>query len=249
MSSAQFASKDCANEAYGPTDAQTRCFHCEEDVVNVTAHAKMRYTAKAFDSTRRIPETVINELRELLRNSPSSANSQPWHFFVASNFHSKARIAKSTEIAYPFNYAKIVDASHVVVMCARESLEDSHLNEILRKEEQDGRFSNPEAMTAQRLTRQSYVNLHRRELKDLQHWMEKQVYLALGMLLLAAAGLKIDTCPMEGFDARVLDEELGLRAKGLTSVIVVCLGYSGRSDFNAKLPKSRLAPSTLFTDI
>ncbi|WP_223871519.1 hypothetical protein [Candidatus Dactylopiibacterium carminicum] len=35
-------------------------------------------------------------------------------------------------------------------------------------------------------------------------------------------------------------EELGLRARGLTSVVIVALGYGGGEDFNAKLPKSRL---------
>jgi nitroreductase/dihydropteridine reductase len=86
-------------------------------------------------------------------------------------------------------------------------------------------------------------------LKDAQHWMEKQVYLALGTLLLGAAELEVDAVPMEGFNAKVLDEELGLREKGFTSVVLVSLGYSGADDFNAKLPKSRLAAETVFTDL
>ena len=45
---------------------------------------------------------------------------------------------------------------------------------------------------------------------------------------------------MEGFDAKILDEELGLNARGLSSIVIPSLGYHSSEDFNAKLPKSRL---------
>jgi nitroreductase/dihydropteridine reductase len=48
---------------------------------------------------------------------------------------------------------------------------------------------------------------------------------------------------------QALDAALGLRDKGLRSVVMVALGYSGEDDFNAKLPKSRLAEALLFTDL
>ena len=79
--------------------------------------------------------------------------------------------------------------------------------------------------------------------------MEKQTYLALGTLLLGAAALEVDATPMEGFDAKALDDELGLRERGLTSVVIVSLGYHAAGDFNATLPKSRLASEAVFTDI
>ncbi len=77
--------------------------------------------------------------------------------------------------------------------------------------------------------------------------MEKQTYLALGTLLLGAVSLGVDATPMEGFDSRRLDEELGLREQGFTSLVLVSLGYRADSDFNASLPKSRLPAERLFT--
>ena len=120
---------------------------------------------------------------------------------------------------------------------------------LLAQEDKDGRFATPEARAGQNTARSFYVNLHRFDNKDVQHWMEKQVYLALGTLLLGAATLEIDATPIEGFDARILDEELGLRAKGLSSVVIACLGYRSSEDFNAKLPKSRLAEEIVFTQL
>jgi nitroreductase/dihydropteridine reductase len=79
--------------------------------------------------------------------------------------------------------------------------------------------------------------------------MEKQVYLNMGALLLGAAVLGIDACPMEGVDVKALDEEFGLRKKGFTALAVVSLGYRKDSDFNAKLPKSRFSEETVITQL
>ncbi|MDQ5879821.1 MAG: nitroreductase / dihydropteridine reductase, partial [Pseudomonadota bacterium] len=129
----------------------------------------------------------------------------------------------------------------------RTRLNDAHLDAVIAQENSDGRFATPEAMATQDKTRRFYVNLHQNEMKDDRAWIERQVYIALGGLLLAAGAVNVDACPMEGFDAAVLDAELGLAEKGLTSVVLVALGYRGADDFNARLPKSRLAEEVLFT--
>lgn len=217
--------------------------------MNIAHHAQTRYTTKAFDASRRIPAETFEEIRTLLRHAPSSVNSQPWHFVVASSEEAKARIAKATQPGYAYNEAKIRNASHVIVFCARAAFDDAHLASLLEQEDKDGRFATPEAKAGQNTARRFYVNLHRFDTKDAQHWMEKQVYLALGTALLGASTLGIDACPMEGFDARILDEELGLRAQGLTAIIILALGYRSPEDFNAKLPKSRLPEASIFTDL
>ena len=73
--------------------------------------------------------------------------------------------------------------------------------------------------------------------------------MALGTLLLGAATLEIDACPIEGFDAKLLNDALGLREKGLSAVVLVALGYRSAEDFNASLPKSRLPQSAVLTEI
>ncbi len=217
--------------------------------MNIAQLAQSRRTAKAFDATQKIPAAAIEQLKTLLRYTPSSVNSQPWHFVVAESEEGKARIAKSTQPGYSFNETKIRNASHVIVLCARTDLDANHLATLLAQEEQDGRLPSEEARALQEKTRKFYVGMHRYDRKDLQYWMEKQVYIALGTLLIGAAALDIDACTMEGFDAQILDEELDLRAQGFTSIVAVALGYRGCEDFNAKLPKSRLTEQMLFTTL
>lgn len=134
-----------------------------------------------------------------------------------------------------------------MVLCALTELDDAHLQRVLEQEERDGRFKTSDAKAAQQRGRGFYVNLHRSELSDTQQWMEKQVYIALGTLLLGAAALEIDATPIEGYDHAVLDEALGLRERGLKSVVMAALGYRSADDFNAALPKSRLPAEEIFT--
>jgi nitroreductase/dihydropteridine reductase len=210
---------------------------------------RTRYSTKAFDAARKIAPATVEQLRTLLRYAPSSVNSQPWHFVIAETDEGKARIAQSTQGGMAYNAPKVLNASHVVVLCARTDLTPEHLGAVLAQEEQDGRFATPQAREGTQTARAGYVGLHRDQLADLPQWTEKQVYLALGTPLLGAAQLEVDACPMEGFDRARLDEVLGLREQGLSAVVLVALGYRSTEDFNAKLPKSRLPEASVISVI
>ena len=208
-----------------------------------------RHTVKAFEQGKSLPQDEIETLLNVLRNSPSSVNSQPWHFVVASTEAGREQIAASTDGAFAYNSPKVRNASHVIALCMRTDLDEAHLQNVLDQEDADGRYAKPESKANNDMVRRSYVDMHRYESRDVPQWMEKQVYLALGGLLLGAAMLGIDATPMEGFDQRALEQALGVREKGFTSVVLVSLGYRSDADFNAALPKSRLPRDEIFTFI
>lgn len=216
--------------------------------MEVLQAAQRRHTVKAYDPARRVPAEVMQQIYGLLRNSPSSVNSQPWHFIVASTPEARERMARGAQGGYAYNTPKILDASHVILFCARTDMDDEHLAQVLEQEASDGRFRDEAAKAGQHNGRRGYVDLHRYSRKDMPQWLEKQVYLALGTAMLGAAMLGVDTTPMEGIDTAVLDKEFGLNEQGLASVVMLSLGYHhGESDFNAKLPKSRLGQEQVFT--
>jgi nitroreductase len=73
--------------------------------------------------------------------------------------------------------------------------------------------------------------------EDLLNWASRQVYIALGEFVVAAALLGVDTCPMEGFDSAQVNEILGLRD---FSVLCACAaGYRKDEDKYAHLAKVR----------
>ncbi len=217
--------------------------------MNIIDTANWRYSTKEFDPTKKISDEDFSKVKTLLRMSPSSTNIQPWHFVIADNETGKKRIAKGTQGFYQFNEQKVLDASHVVVFCARTNADEEYMHHLLEVEDKEGRFPNEEIKQMVFGARNVFAHMHRFDLKDLQHWMEKQVYMNMGNLLLGVATLGIDALPMEGLDMKLIDEEFGLRAKGFTAVGVVSLGYRKESDFNTpdKTPKSRLPENELIT--
>ncbi len=216
--------------------------------MNIARIAAERYATKAYDPAKRIDAERMEQLQTLLHLAPSSINSQPWHFIFASTDAGKTQIARATTGPYGANEAKVLNASHVVVLCAKDGWSDEHMQEVIEQEYRDQRFPSVEAKEKTFAGRNFYVELHK-DLGDSQHWMEKQVYLALGALLFGAGALGIDATPIEGFDRAALDNELGLKERGLTSVVIAALGYRSSDDFNASLPKSRLPVDQIITHI
>ena len=74
--------------------------------------ARERYTTKHY-SGEKIPREDLEAILEVLRLSPSSVNSQPWHFFVASSDEARAKI---TPAFADFNRERVTLASDVIVL-------------------------------------------------------------------------------------------------------------------------------------
>ena len=80
-------------------------------------------------------------------------------------------------------------------------------------------------------------------------WTSKQTYLALGNLLNAAAELKIDVTPMEGFEPEKYNEILGLNQLGLNASLVATVGYRHEEDATQHYAKVRKSKQELFQTI
>ena len=216
-------------------------------IMNLLDTAKSRYTTKAYDPEKTIPKDQFDRLLKVLRLTPSSVNIQPWHFLIAESEHAKQRVAKAMTGRYAYNAPKVLDSSHTIVFCTRTDVTHEHLEQLLEQDDLSGRFKDEKAKQGQRETRAGYVEYYRNEQQNLYGWMENQTFIALGQLLLAAGLEGIDATPMGGFDEDILNEEFKLTEKGFRASVVVALGYRSETDFNAKLPKSRLSDDVIFT--
>jgi len=217
--------------------------------MNLTDSLNFRYSTKSFDTAKKIPTADWNQIEDALQLAPSSTNLQPWHMVIATTEEGKQRLAKGTEGGFSFNTAKVLSASHVVLFCSKIDADEAYLQKLTDKEEVDGRYADEEAKTMMHNGRNMFVNIHKDTIKDLPQWLEKQVYINVGSALLGAAVLGIDSVAMEGIDVQKLNEEFGLTEKGLTASVMIAFGYRTNEDFNATLPKSRLAKEDIFTKI
>ena len=213
--------------------------------MNITEIVRTRHTCKAYDAQRPLTEAQLQQLQEILRFSPSSVNSQPWHFFLISSDEGKKQLLPTlTE----HNREKVSQAALTVVIATKRELDDAHLQALLAQEEQDGRFGgNEEAKKGADGARRYYVGLNSTSPQKQQEWMARQAYISLGFLLMGAATLGLDATPIEGFFPEQLDAAFGLTELGLKSVVVASIGYRSEQDFNASLTKSRLPAEQLFT--
>lgn len=216
------------------------------DLLNL---AQTRYTTKAYDSSRKIPQAQFEKLLEVLRLAPSSINIQPWHFFIAADDQAKQRIATALVGKYQYNAPKVLDSSHTIVFCTKADISDEHLETLLQQDEASGRFKDEQAKQLQKDSRIGYINFYRQEKGDITRWAENQTFIALGHMLLAAKVEGIDATAIGGFNEEILTKELNLTQQGLIPSVILTLGFHSENDFNATLPKSRLAKEKIFTQL
>ena len=95
------------------------------------------------------------------------------------------------------------------------------------------------------LLRRNVVEHEQVPASEITHWNGRQVYIALGTFMTAAALLGIDTCPIEGFDPAAYDRLLGLDTSPWRSWVVCAAGYRSSEDPYAQLAKVRYPTSEL----
>ncbi|WQR65726.1 NAD(P)H-dependent oxidoreductase [Helicobacter pylori] len=92
-----------------------------------------RHSCKMFDSHYAFSSEELEEIAEIARLSPSSYNTQPWHFVMVTNKDLKKQIAAHSY----FNEEMIKSASALMVVCSlkpSELLPHSHYMQNLYPE-------------------------------------------------------------------------------------------------------------------
>jgi nitroreductase/dihydropteridine reductase len=189
--------------------------------MNILELIEKRYTAKKYNSDKDIPQEKIEDLKQILRLTPSSINIQPWKFTFVQNPEIKARLAAVSM----HNEEKINQAKLLVVFSAADDLNafqevvDNELPQARREWYNQIKASTPEA--------------------DLKIWLSKQLYIALGVGLTASAALGLDSTPMEGIESDKYMAILNMTA--YKPLFAMAVGYGSEDDFNRieATPKSR----------
>ncbi len=198
---------------------------------------RWRYATKKFDPRLVIREEDWAVLQEVAILSPSSIGLQPYRFIVVTSPELKARLRPACN-----GQAQVTDCSHFVVFTSRTSLDESvagrHVELVART-----RGQSEESLGG--LFRMITGFVQEPKGSDIAPWAAKQAYLAVGFLLASAALMRIDACPIEGFDANRVDEVLGLGGTGYAATVCCALGYRSPDDKYAGLAKVRYPASDL----
>lgn len=183
--------------------------------MNLTEALKWRYAVKKY-ADKKVNETDLRTILEATNLSASSAGLQPYRIIVVEDPEIRLKLGQGA-----FN-PQITEASHLLVFAAIEHLSESHIDEYMQRMA-DTRKLPLEALSEFRKILVAHITGRTQEENFI--WASKQAYIGLGTAMVAAAELEVDATPMEGFDPVRFNEILGLKEKGLSSVVLLALGY------------------------
>ncbi len=205
---------------------------------NFLENQNWRYATKKFDATKKISNQDLTFLKEAIRLSSSSYGLQLYKVIIVENTELRAKLQPAA-----YGQTQIVDASHLIVFASQTTVGEEDINAYLDNATATRGLPQGALVGYGDYMKGSIMPLSE-EVKNI--WTAKQTYLALGNLLNAAAELKIDVTPMEGFVPKQFNEILGLDKLNLNAVLVAAVGYRHVEDATQHYKKVRKSNEDLF---
>ena len=190
-----------------------------------------RYACKKFDSTKKLTEEQVTALKKAFNLTATSYGLQPLKMLVIRSEELKSKV-------FPLAYyqPQVTTCSHLLVICT---------DTTYGPEAVDAKFDLERKLrgTAEEIIEKFRGQLKaiylKKDVEALERESMYQAYIAMGNLLTVCAELKIDSCPMEGFQPKEVDAALGLREKNLKSALLLPVGYRADDDPTNGLTKIR----------
>lgn len=206
--------------------------------MNYIENLKWRYATKKFDSSKKISSENLEKLKEAIQLSVSSYGLQLYKVIIIENTDLREKLKLVS-----WGQGQITDASHLVVFCNYTNVKNKHVDYFLNM---TARLQDIEVKNLN-----GYGDFMKGKIKEMTtselfNWTSRQTYLALGNLLSACAELKIDSCPMEGFEPEKYNEILNLSEQGLNAAVIATIGYRSNEDHTQNRPKVRKSINELF---
>ena len=201
-------------------------------------NAKWRYATKKFDTTKKVSSEDLTTLKEAIRLSASSFGLQLYKVIIVENPELRAKLLSAS-----WGQTQIVDASHLLIFANQTTVENADVDHYLNNVAATRNLP-IDALAGYGDFMKGSVGNMPEEVKPI--WTAKQTYIALSNLLNAAAELKIDVTPMEGFVPAQYNEILGLDKLGLNASIVATVGYRHEEDATQHYAKVRKSNEELF---
>ncbi|TKC14968.1 NAD(P)H-dependent oxidoreductase [Robertmurraya kyonggiensis] len=192
---------------------------------------QFRHATKEFDPNKKISDEDFQFILEAARLSPSSVGYEPWKFLIVQNMELREKLR---EVSWGAR-GQLPTASHFVLILAR-TIKDTKYDSEYVKNQMLNVKQFPKEIFEQVLVRykafqEDDLNLLESE-RTMFDWASKQTYIPLANMMMVAAQIGIDSCPIEGFDVKkvqaILEEE-GLTEDGHLAIsVMAAFGYRAR---------------------
>lgn len=198
---------------------------------------KWRYATKKYDTTKKVSEDDLQQIKEAIRLSPSSYGLQAFKILDIKDKDIREKLKLAS-----YWQPQITEASHLLVFCGYADVNDGHIDEYLNLKADTQGFD-VELLKEFRNFMKVFIEGRK---SGKQVWTANQTYIALSNAIAACAELKIDSTPMEGFESEKYNEILGLSSKGLKADVLLAIGYRSDEDKTQYDMKIRKPMESLF---
>ena len=205
--------------------------------MDLIKNLQWRYAVKKY-SDESVSEDKIDRIIEAVNLTATSCGIQPYRLFVITNPEVRQRLGEGS-----FN-AQIHTSSYLLVFAGFNEITTDYITSYIEMMDLQ-RNSERGGLKILKDTLIDYFSPQTPEQNTI--WSDKQAYIGLGTALIAAAELRVDATPMEGFDPKLFDEVLGLSEKGLHASVIMSLGYRDTDNDYLALAKKVRLPIDEFT--
>ncbi len=197
----------------------------------IIENLKWRYATKRFDTSKELPTADLEYILEAGRLAASSYGLQPFKIIVVTDEATKLAL-----VPHAYNQTHVGTNNALIVLASRTDVDETMIANYT------SRIETTRGLTAGAVD--GYKDIMTVHLTSLPidvrtTWAQKQCYIALGTMMMAAAERMIDGCPMEGFSADGFNEVLGLTAQNLTATVILAVGYRAATDETQHYAKVR----------
>lgn len=190
-----------------------------------------RYATKKFDTSKTLSAEKIHILKEAFNLTATSYGLQPVKMVAIQN-----KALQKQLVPFTMEQQQVANASHVLVLCVETELTSQYIETYFNRVATVRNTPKAILKPFETFLKDSFAE---KEAQEVNQWMEKQAYIALGNLMTVCALEQIDACPIEGFEPEKYDEFLQLKQKNLHSVLVLAVGYRAEDDMFADFKKVR----------
>ena len=164
-----------------------------------------RYACKKYDAAKRIPADKMAIIKEAMRLSPSSVNSQPWKFIIIESDEAKQRFHDTFANKFEFNQPHATEASHIILFAYNPYFTEKQYKKVVDAEVKSGHLpaDKYDEMMGKGMF---FAGLNTDETGFNGSWTKAQTYLALGNTMHTVARLGLESTPMEGVDSELIGE-------------------------------------------
>lgn len=200
-----------------------------------------RYATKKMQASTPVPQEKVDAIIEAVRLAPTSSGLQPFELLVITNNDLRTKVSEAAN-----GQAQITDGSHLLVFAAWDNYTEERIDEVVELNVA-ARGDLPTLRGYYDFLKSNY--LPRDPEVNYAH-AARQTYIALGFAMMMAAEQEVDSTPIEGFSPDAVDAILGLRERGLRSVVLLPLGYRDpEGDWLLPMPKVRKPRAVLVTEL